>query len=270
MNAHPDDYSMDDDLHDLSQAYRDATKYEDGQEPSSALDAAILAAAHRAVESRPQAVPPAHRPKRFVAHWRVPLSMAASFLVGVLVVMLFVATRPEPEMPILAQAPQMPQALPVPERPQLLQISPPAQAEAMEAHKAPAIAGAPAPSRLATRSPRAAAKEQMAEMSQPPESFALEGRMAEMRQSPESAAFVAEDAQAATTESRVVGMESVKEMNAVPVMQKMPPKWQKPQDWLEEIEKLRREGKIEEARKSLAEFRKHYPDHELPKALRNL
>jgi hypothetical protein len=47
-------------------------------------------------------------------------------------------------------------------------------------------------------------------------------------------------------------------------------KRQNPQVWLEEIEKLRRDGKIKEARESLAEFRKRYPNHELPKTLRNL
>jgi hypothetical protein len=260
MNAHPDDFNMDDDLGDLSQAYRDATQYEDDREPSPALDAAILAAAHRAVESRPQAVPPVRRTQRFVAHWRVPLSMAASFLVGVLVVMLFVARSPEPEMPVLAQAPEMPQALPVPERPQLMQISPPAQAEAMEARKAPAMAEPSVSSRSASRSADAVAK----------------GRMAEMPQPLESAALMAEDAQAAPVQSKADSMRFAEEiadkLTAKPAMHSamVPAMWKKPQDWLEEIEKLRREGKIEEARKSLGEFRKHYPDHELPKALRDL
>lgn len=37
-----------------------------------------------------------------------------------------------------------------------------------------------------------------------------------------------------------------------------------PDKWLERIEELRRQGKLEEARTSLAEFRKRFPDHELP------
>lgn len=37
-----------------------------------------------------------------------------------------------------------------------------------------------------------------------------------------------------------------------------------PDKWLERIEELRRQGKFEEARTSLAEFRKRFPDYELP------
>lgn len=37
-----------------------------------------------------------------------------------------------------------------------------------------------------------------------------------------------------------------------------------PEKWLERIEDLRRQGEFEEARTSLAEFRKRFPDHELP------
>jgi len=113
MDAHFDDFDMTNDLRDLSQAYRSATKHEDDQGPSPKLDAAILAAAHRAVASRPQAVPvqrprpqavpaqrprpqavPAQRPSRFVL-WRQPLAIAASFfLIGVLVGVLGVLFAP--------------------------------------------------------------------------------------------------------------------------------------------------------------------------------
>ena len=42
-----------------------------------------------------------------------------------------------------------------------------------------------------------------------------------------------------------------------------------PDKWLERIEELRKQGKLEEAKASLAEFRKRYPDYRLPDALRN-
>jgi hypothetical protein len=42
-----------------------------------------------------------------------------------------------------------------------------------------------------------------------------------------------------------------------------------PDKWLERIEELRKQGKLGEARASLAEFRKRYPDYRLPDALRN-
>ena len=43
-----------------------------------------------------------------------------------------------------------------------------------------------------------------------------------------------------------------------------------PDKWLERIEELRKQGRIDEARASLAEFRKRYPDFKLPETLRNL
>ena len=42
-----------------------------------------------------------------------------------------------------------------------------------------------------------------------------------------------------------------------------------PDKWLERIEELRKQGRIDEARASLAEFRKRYPDFKLPETLRN-
>jgi hypothetical protein len=95
MNAHSDDFDMADDLRDMSQVYRDAARHEDDQGPSPEIDAAILAAAHRAVASRPQAVP-AWQPL-LLTRWRLPLAIAASFLVGV-----FVTFSP----PQTAKAPQ--------------------------------------------------------------------------------------------------------------------------------------------------------------------
>ncbi len=42
-----------------------------------------------------------------------------------------------------------------------------------------------------------------------------------------------------------------------------------PDKWLERIEELRRQGKFEEAKTSLTEFRKRYPDYELPASLKD-
>ena len=41
---------------------------------------------------------------------------------------------------------------------------------------------------------------------------------------------------------------------------------QSPEQWLQGIADLRRQGRHEEADKSLAEFRKRYPDHKIPEA----
>jgi hypothetical protein len=42
-----------------------------------------------------------------------------------------------------------------------------------------------------------------------------------------------------------------------------------PEKWLERIEELRKFGRLDEAKASLAEFRKRYPDYQLPVALRD-
>ncbi len=42
-----------------------------------------------------------------------------------------------------------------------------------------------------------------------------------------------------------------------------------PDKWLERIEELRRQGKLEDAKTSFAEFRKRYPDYELPASLKD-
>jgi len=120
MNAHPDDFGIVD--ASLSRGYRNAVRDEGAQGPPLVLDIAILAAAHRAVASKPQAVPPAvpaRQPLRF-ARWRWPLALAASVLFGVLIAILFVPGETEPETHVLAQAPQLePQPSPtIPSMPQ--------------------------------------------------------------------------------------------------------------------------------------------------------
>jgi hypothetical protein len=230
MNAHSEDFGMTDDLRDLSQAYRNAVKHEDDQEPSPSLDATILAAAHRAVASRPQAVS-ARQSLRF-PRWRLPLTLAASFLIGVLVVVLFVSEESGPEPQILAQA------LPTLE---------PAQ---------PVVADASIRERSAqfSESRDVMEKKQVAEATQ---SLAKPMPMARGK------ARVA-------AKTKVASMEDEKSASGIPAAQEVSAKWQSPRAWLEHIEKLRRDGKIKEARENLAEFRKHHPNHALPKALRDL
>lgn len=41
-----------------------------------------------------------------------------------------------------------------------------------------------------------------------------------------------------------------------------------PDKWLERIEDLRRQGRLEEAKTSLSEFRERYPNYELPASLK--
>jgi hypothetical protein len=42
-----------------------------------------------------------------------------------------------------------------------------------------------------------------------------------------------------------------------------------PEKWLEQIEELRKQGKLGEAKTSLAEFKQRYPDYPLPASLKD-
>ena len=42
-----------------------------------------------------------------------------------------------------------------------------------------------------------------------------------------------------------------------------------PEKWLQRIEELRKLGRVDEAKASLADFRKRYPDFRLPETLRD-
>ena len=349
MNAHSDDFDMADDFRDLSQAYRDATGHEDDQEPSPALDSAILAAAHRAVASRPQAVP-ARQPLLRLTRWRVPLAMAASILVGVLIAVLFIPEETGPGTQILVQAPEASQmeewsqaepppparmnelaprgssvdakSAPKPARPEVADryirersaratVAPSRKvldqaSESLDAAKERQVPEAAPPllakpeykeDLLAQRAgafdrnvgrdetPVPAAQEESVAQAQqtllmgglPQPSQASPPEPAGMAQvpEPESVAPVVEAAPAseplrfAAADMPAMKMKPAQSEAAdKPATQEVEAKH--PQAWLEEIEKLRRDGKIKEARKSLAEFRKRYPNHELPRTLRNL
>jgi len=349
MNAHSDDFDMADDFRDLSQAYRDATGHEDDQEPSPVLDAAILAAAHRAVASRPQAVP-ARQPLLRLTRWRVPLAMAASILIGVLITVLFIPEETGPGTQILAQAPEAAQmeewsqaepppparmnelaargssvaAKPAPEsaRPEVADMyirEKSARATVAPSRKAPDRASEPPDAAKERQAPVAAAPllakseykddllaqragafdrnagrdetpvpaAQEKSVEQAPQTLPMEelpqpsqdsppepAGMAQVPE-PESIAPVAEAAPAPEPlRFAAADMPAMKlaqpEAADKPATQEEEAKRQNPQAWLEEIEKLRRDGKIKEARESLTEFRKRYPNHELPKTLRNL
>ncbi|MDO8595328.1 MAG: hypothetical protein Q7R45_01775, partial [Sulfuricaulis sp.] len=42
-----------------------------------------------------------------------------------------------------------------------------------------------------------------------------------------------------------------------------------PDKWLEQIEELRKQGRLEEVKTSLAHFRQRYPDYPLPASLKD-
>jgi len=203
----------------VSQHYRSLAK----DEPPAELDAAILAAARRAAESRPAPlVAPTGRRR-----WYFPLAAAAVIALAVGVSLQVERQLPDAEtavatlpQPPATPAPSVTEASPKPAvRPK--KTSPPPlvpdsrpdqesrQADAASAAKAEAPALAEAPAAPAARPAPA------------PQMRAFAGRAA---------------------------IES-------------------PEKWLERIAELRRQGLHDEADKSLAEFRRRYPEYRIPEAM---
>lgn len=278
----------------LSQAYREA----DHPEPSPALDARILTAARQAV-ARPV------RRRAAWLNWAVPLSTTAVLVLGI--TLLFNIQREAPEA--LREAVPSP-ASPAPARPEPALSSPPTSppgtraesaaqpAPAAKASRAadaaassgvtrgamkpvpagtasgPVLApGAPAPlppgqnaaSEPAAESSAGAAPEPRpfpaASTHQAPPTPAAEGLSRQdnarmERPAPRAAASAREAAPAFSQ-----GMGKLKAAS---------PEREGPEQWVESIRRLLREGRTDEARKSLEELRQRYPGYGLPEDLRGL
>lgn len=262
----------------LAALYRAAAR----EEPPPALDDAIRAAARRAVASRPQRVSPS-----FIRSWRLPLSIAAVMILTVSLVTVMREEAPEIMFPsggVLDDVDQkragpvadtgesataVPKTLlPHAERSDSVDLRPPAQTgssgiglrdsrvapeRAAESRKnmaaADAMTPAPAPAPLP------------ATISAPAAGAAAEGKV-QSKSEPATA-------DTALRESSRARIEADIQPPAVPPASRMagaiqPRAELAPDKWLERIEELRRQGKLEEARTSLAEFRKRFPNHELP------
>ena len=210
----------------LAALYRTAAR----EEPPPALDDAIRAAARRAVASRPQ-----RASSSFIRSWRVPLSIAA---VMVLSVSLVTVMRDEaPEMVL------SPGGLP---------------GEADHKRAGPAAdTGQSATAVPKTLLPHAQQSDSVG--LRPPAQTGSSGiGLRDSRVAPDSAAESRKDMAAAEAVTRTPAPASLM-AGATQSRADLAP-----EKWLERIEDLRRQGKFEEARTSLAEFRKRFPNYELP------
>lgn len=231
----------------LSQRYRELPR----EEPPHHLDKAILAASRRAAESRPAplVVPSGRR------RWYFPLAAAAIIVLAVAVTVQVERQRPDVEV---AEAPVSP---------------PPAPAR----EEQPAAAQAPAePPRAFTPDPKPAPA------SPAPESRAKRDaeRLADLQKSQEAPASAAAPPAAAPADA-VSGMrESRRSDEAKPqarlevqgAMRQQAATASRfagasPEQWLQAIDDLKRQGRHDEAERELAEFRKRYPDYRIPEAI---
>lgn len=274
----------------LSQAYREAAH----PEPSPALDARILAAARQAV-ARPV------RRRAAWLNWAVPLSTTAVLVLGI--TLLFNIQREAPETlreAVPSPAPARPEpALSFPsESPpgtraeSAAQPAPAAKASrdtdaaassgaargAMKPGPAgPASGPVPAPGALPPIAPgQNAASAPAAESSAgaAPEPRPFPAQSAPALQAPPAAGLSSQDsarmerpappAAASAREAAPAFSQGMGKLKAAS------PEREGPEQWVESIRRLLREGRTDEARKSLEELRKRYPGYGLPEDLRGL
>ena len=221
-------------------------------EPPPALDAAILAAARAAAA-------PQRTPRPWWRRLQAPFALAATVVLAV-VLTLSMERNPPPAGDIPASksdrapAPAGEQAAPaLPNAADAQSAGVPAPKAAQRPPAAPDLQkpAASSPENVRSTSPPTAPGQPAANAAKSAPAQAAEAKSADWLDN-ESRGAVAEPAAA---------LEAKRE-TAAP----LPPP--KPEAWIEEIRKLRRQGQPAEAERSLREFRAAYPDYPLPEDLR--
>lgn len=219
----------------LDAAYRDAPR----EEPPAELDARVRAAAHRAVAAGPRSL--AARTRRSaLAGWRLPLSIAATALIAVTVSLMVreeesIVSRPEAPAPAT--------------RPAAPAVTPPPPAPAGGARTRDQATPAPL-----EREPAAAAPARPAIPPPPAE------RPTSREERPWPGA--ASDAAQSDRERVAPARAPAAVRGAAPALGQTAPRT--PELWLEEIRRLRAEGREDEAAAEIAELARRYPDFRLP------
>lgn len=287
---------MNTDDNTIRQAYRDAAQ----GEPGPQLDARILQAAHAALETSK------NKPARW--SWLVlPFSAAA---VAILVTTLVLQLRPTPSTPALesASAPPLQAAKPevaaapaaLPPEPKIAAAQPAKKAESAKPQDQDLRIATAEPAEKALRREESAKQTTAAELTQqrkqerqiasaepastrsaasaPAAQPAPSGGVAPLA----DAASVGVGAAAVQEEARpkaaytppptapVASAAPAPKLEALNVLSKARAPTQPSEKQVEDIRKLQREGKLEAAKKVLADLRKQFPHYKVPEDLRGL
>lgn len=262
------------------------------------LDAAILAEAHRAVGARPGG-----KSRR---RWTIPLGMVATLFVVVMVslplpYMLKDAASPqqykEEKIAAMMDQSMAEQSAAVPEeRKKLLvmksaksnitrnEVAPlaaeadayskpyapkpaiPQELNAVENKPLGATSGLVSPSVMAPAPAKAAINLQLRESSDFDQGRALSKTKKRAAQA-EGEGIEAHEQRAPAAASAAPQPAQLERTLKQPLKDEASDANLRPEDWLKRIKKLRQQGKLEEAKKELAAFKKHYPDYPVPEAL---
>jgi hypothetical protein len=252
---------MADDDDKILRRYRELPR----EEPPRHLDDAILAAARRAVHTRPAPlVVPTGRQR-----WYFPLAAAAIIVLAVAVTMHMEREQPAEEMlssntvtaPAAAQEAVPPAPAEAPSAPRRFEMRDQARAQKP----------APAPS-SDERAKREAAPAELQKAPEPAsqDAFiaqqsagAVTGRVEASKAAPPPPVAAAKPAPQATAELQRRLDQGARAASSLSAFAR-----QSPEQWLQGIADLRKQGRHEEADKELAEFRKRHPDYQIPPAMR--
>jgi hypothetical protein len=232
----------------ITQRYRELGR----EEPPRHVDDAILSAARRAVESRPAPLVVPTGRKR----WYFPLAAAAVIVLAVAVTMHVEREQPDQEALVVTQeekakpAEAVPPAQPAPKAAPAQKFTPDPKPQARPESAAAAPAAADQRMRDADRLDAqrlAIERERLAQE---------RARSEEMRRHSTTGAAASRPAPASRAD------EPAREAAVLAKLAQ-----QSPEQWLQGIDDLKRQGKHDEAEKQLAEFRKRYPDYRIPEAI---
>lgn len=251
---------------ELSRIYREA----DAPEPRQSIDEAILAASRRAVGSGPVRGARARR-------WAVPLALAATVVLTFTLTLMVLepptewngtpAAKPPP-----AQAPRTEQPSPAREEP----AAPPHAAGVSQVKarrdvaepSAPVTTGAPAADsgepRASTRAPAGAAgAREQGFMSEVPAV-----RQDSLKREAQRAPAARASAPSSRMESPPAPQGAQASRSGAIRPSASEAQERSPESWIEDIRRLKAQGKLEEAERELAEFKRRHPDYRLPEDLR--
>jgi len=255
---------------DISRRYRELPR----EEPPRHLDDAIRAAARRAVHTRPAPlVVPTGRQR-----WYFPLAAAAIIVLAVAVTMHVEREQPSEELvtapaapagpPPLARdmtreetqaekpTPEKPQSAPQPERRRKTESADSRQLR--DSAPPPELQKAPEPAAVLEQNTAEALKGRAQAPQSAPAPQAAPPPVPEAKPLPQAPMAGAASPRASAELRRSdEGARAASSVSAYAL--------RSPEQWLQGIADLRRQGRHEEADKSLAEFRKRYPDYRISK-----
>jgi hypothetical protein len=269
----------------IDAAYRDAAT----DAPRAEIDDRIRAAAHRAVAAGPQSLEARARAdaqRSRVARWRVPVSIAATVVVAV--TLAYMMEREDAQLARIDGVPSPAPATP----PVVARAEPPKPTEAP-----PAIASAEgARAQPPTRSSNVAAEPRRADESErivaPPPRPApapAAGALQAVPPAPATSAPLAKEAERRSADTQAFPATPAPAVQSAPApqreaagaaardraladrperMERQTPiaeqKVRTPEEWLEDLRRLKAQQRTDDFARELAEFRKRYPDFRLP------